>query len=348
MTDWRNMKMGHEIEVQMVSPKNLDAVLGILENVDLSGSSLIAAYNTDTRTSGKLRVVGDGLIEDALIRIILRYGGEERELGTYAVWDAPSSEASGEWVYDLNLQSRLYTLSKDKGAGAWIIKDGTRALAMIRQDLEWAGYEGRIDGNDAVLSGFEADPFKAGDSRVQHLMRLCSVSDNRLDVDGHGVITVSKYVAPSAKSAAYEIDLEDARGISLDGISRKSDRYSVENRVAIHYQGDGFDVDGWADVEGAMSPQVRGYVVTDFRSVNDLQPATAAAAFDKAREIAARKRESVTWTLTTMYLPLWEGDVVDLVVHGGAERYAGRRKCLVERLDLDLQHLTMKLALKEV
>lgn len=348
MMDWRNQNMSHEVEVQMVSPHNLDAVMGVLDGVDLSGSSLTATYYTDTRTSGKLRVYGEGLIDDTLLRIILRFPGYERELGTYAVWDAPASDDSGMWAYNLNLQSRLYTLSKDKGAGAWFIKDGTSALNAMRQDLEWAGYPYVISGNDAVLRGYEDDPFKSGDNRVAHLMRLCSSSDNRLDVDGHGNITVEKYVEPSSKSAAFEIDLADARGVNHNGISRKSDRFSMPNRIVVSYSSEQTELVGWADVEGNASPQKRGYVVTDYRSINEMQDASTAAAFDMAREIAGNQRESVTWSLTTQYLPLWEGDVVDLIVHDGAERYRGRRKCLVERLDLDLQYLTMKLTLKEV
>lgn len=53
--DWADQTRRDVLTFQMVSPTNIEQVYGELDGVDLSGSSLTAAYYTDTRTSGKLR-----------------------------------------------------------------------------------------------------------------------------------------------------------------------------------------------------------------------------------------------------------------------------------------------------
>ena len=92
----------------------------------------------------------------------------------------------------------------------------------------------------------------------------------------------------------------------------------------------------------------RGYTVTNFVSVSDLTNHSAAEAQKRAETLLKRdQRELVEWQLTTTYLPLWEGDVVELVVHDGMKDYQGVRKCLVKIVDIDLLHMTMQLTLKE-
>jgi hypothetical protein len=88
--------------------------------------------------------------------------------------------------------------------------------------------------------------------------------------------------------------------------------------------------------------------VTDFRTVNELSPATQATADALAKQYLAKGAvEQVEWELSTIYLPLWEGDVVDLVVRDGEAQYQGTRKCLVKSGTIDLEHMRMKLTLKE-
>ena len=92
----------------------------------------------------------------------------------------------------------------------------------------------------------------------------------------------------------------------------------------------------------------RGYNVVDFRTLNGLKPATVAKANEvAASDLKANSRELIEWELSTTCLPIWIGDVVTLVVHSGEKAYQGSRKCLVKSLDLNLEHMTMRLTLKE-
>lgn len=346
--DYKDQHNDMRVTVQMVSPHSLDMVLGELQGVVLDSSSVSAAYYTDTRTSAKIKVIGENWIPDSLLRIIVNVGGEERTIGTYRVYDMDAEEEAGTWVYTLSCESMLYRISKDEGAGALIIKAGVTAMQAAAQNLEWAGAAYDIDGNDALINSPIA--FDSGANRLTQVMKLCSMSDNRIDVDGNGVITITPYKEPANMSPAFTLDLNDPRGIVHQGITRSTDRFSLENRVVVAYRAnDGNsqnEIVGYADVPGNLSPETRGAVISDYRVVDSLTPPTMAAAFDLAKKYAALKKPSYEWDITTQYLPIWEGSVIALVVHSGSE--TGLRKCLVKNLDMNLGDLTLKLKLKEV
>ncbi|MBQ6649804.1 MAG: hypothetical protein IJM67_00975, partial [Atopobiaceae bacterium] len=97
-----------------------------------------------------------------------------------------------------------------------------------------------------------------------------------------------------------------------------------------------------------QSQSARGYTVTDLHQLTEMSPATAARAQQLAAQYLANDAtEHVEWSLTTTYLPISAGDVVELVVHDGLADYRGRRKCLVKTCELDLGDMTMALTLKE-
>ena len=96
------------------------------------------------------------------------------------------------------------------------------------------------------------------------------------------------------------------------------------------------------------SGAVRGYNVVDFRELTEMSPATAARAQQLAKQyLAADSIEHVEWQLSTIYLPIWEGDTVELVISDGEEAYQGVRHCLVKNVELKLSDMTMQLTLKE-
>lgn len=353
MTDWLNQKLEHEAHVYMVSPQNPDAVIGELEGVDMGSSSLSAAYYTDTRTSGQLRVIGGNWTRNTLLRVCVRTEGAEREIGTYIVADDPATRENGTWAYDLELQSRLYGLSTNIGPEPWTVASGGSTKEAVTAILEANRCPYIHEGNDWRISSpvvYESDTHA-----LSRLFSLCEMGGNRLDVNGHGEVTVEPYVEPSRRAASFEIDLQSARGIAHGGLQRSTDRLSMPNRVAVAYRYSE-DVDGesverevnaHADATGDTGFGARGYIVTDFRILDDLSPATEARARELAKSYLADQREHVEWEITTQYLPVWEGDCVALLVSDGMEEYQGRRHCLVKNVELELKHMTMRLTLKE-
>lgn len=355
MMDWHDLTRTGEVTVEHVSPNNLDATMGRLEGVDLGGSSLSWGYYADTRTTGKLRVVGDGWQRGSMLRVTYRIPewGWQRELGTYIVTNDSASREHGAWTYDLDLQSVLYGLSTDLLVRPWAIAKNAMALTAARQIVAAAGRELVADGaNDYRLKS--AKVIETGTSRLSALFALADMANDRLDVDGHGRVTLSPYVAPAAKVPTLSVDLADPRGVALDGLTRSTDWLQMPNVAAVQYTyndgGKQREIVASASVSASahQSQSARGYTVTDLHQLTEMSPATAQRAQQLAAQYLANDAtEHVEWSLTTTYLPISAGDVVELVVHDGMADYRGRRRCLVKTCELDLGTMTMALTLKE-
>lgn len=355
MIDWHDLTRTGEVTVTQVNPTDLDSTMGELEGVELSGSSISYGYYADTRATGKLRVIGDGWQRGAWLRIGYRIPEWEWscELGTFIVTNDSASRENGAWAYDLDLQSALYGLSTDLLVRPWAIAKNAMALTAMRQCVTAAGMALVTTGaSDYRLKS--AKVVETGTSRLSALFALADMANDRLDVDGHGRVTVERYVAPSAKAASFVIDLADQRGIALDGLTRTTDWLQMPNVAAVHYTYDAGgkqrEINASATVAATahQSLAARGYNVTDMHSITEMSPATAARAQQLAKQYLANDAtEHVEWELSTTFLPIRAGDVVELVVHDGLADYTGPRKCLVKSCDLDLGNMTMALTLKE-
>lgn len=356
--DWHDLTRTDKLTFQMVSPTNVDQTYGTLEGVELSGSSLSAAYYSDTRTSGTLRVVGGNWRRGSLIRVVheVPEWSYRNELGTYIVTDDPCTWQHGAWVTELELHSRMFGLSTDRHVKPWTIAKNARALAAMEQSLKAAGCPYRKIGSVKDTTYKSAKVIEAGTTRLSALFTLANAASDRLDVDGHGRVTIKPYVAPQSKAASYRIDLADERGVAMDGVRRTTDWLQLPSMSAVSYR--------YTETKGGKSVQreiigvakvssnlhqaytQRGYNVVDFRTLSTLSPVTQAHANEiAASDLKGNSRELIQWELDTTYLPIWIGDVVKLVVNSGS--YTGARNCLVKSLDLNLEHMTMHLTLKE-
>lgn len=353
--DWRDVTRTDRIIIQQVNPANIDAVMGELDGVDLGGSSLTAAYYTDTRTSGMIRVIGEGWQRGSFLRVIhqIPEWNYSNELGTYLVTNDARTRTNGEWAYDLTLQSLLFGLSTDKLVRPWAISSNAMMLKAAAQCLDAAGYKYDLSGaSDYRFKG--ARIIETGTDRLSALYALCQTANDRLDIDGHGRVTMRKYVSPSSRVPVFRIDLQDARGVALDGLSGTTDYLEIPNAVGVCYtynaNGKQREINASATVssDSPHAHSVRGYTVTDFRALNDMTPATAAQAQRLARQYLNNDSvEHVEWQLDTIYLPIWEGDVVDLVISDGDAAYTGVRRCLVKNAEVSLADMSMRLTLKE-
>ena len=355
MMDWHDLARTDRVVVEQLNPTNLDATMGELDGVDLSGSSLSWGYYVDTRVTGQLRVVGEGWRRGTMLRVTHRVDewGWSRELGTFIVTNDSATREGGAWAYDLELQSVLYGLSTDLLVRPWAIAANAKALTAARQIVEAAGRQLVTDGaNDYALKG--AKVIESGTSRLSALFALADMANDRLDVDGHGRVTLERYVPPASKVPTLAIDLTDPRGVAMDGVTRSTDWLAMPNVAAVRYRydkgGRQYEINASATIDATspLSSTARGYTVTDFRDLMAMSPATAARAQQLARQyLAADSAEHVEWQLSTTYLPVTAGDVVELVVHDGEDAYRGSRHCLVKTVELDLGTMTMALTLKE-
>ena len=357
--DWHDLRHSNDLVFQVISPTNLNVVVGELEGVIRASSSLTAEYYSDTRTSGTITVVGDNWssVRGSFIRVIHRIPewDYERVLGTYLVSDDDAKRNNGAWETTLTLHSMLYALSLEKQPAVKTVASGASVLTAMREVLNQSkrAYVEKSAKDKRLTSALALE---LGKSQLERMFSLSESSGNRLDVDGYGRVTIAPYVEPANRPAEWTLDLADKRGIVVDGISRSADYLELPGVAVVHCEYTETvnnksvkrTITQSATASGNLSPASRGYTITDWHDENDLNPKTAAHAQELAASYLKKNtRELCTWDLSTTYLPIWEGDIINLVVHDGPSYYQGVRKCFVKSLSLDLETMGLKLTLKE-
>ena len=355
MPDWTDRNRKDTVRVYMVSPTNLNEVIGELNGFEPEGSTLTWGYDTDTRTSGSIKAVDSNWVKNSRLRIVheVREWGFREELGTYVVTDVSADRNKGAWETTYTLQSTLYTMSEDYLPNHVSIAKGGLGIDFMKTIMSQAGVPYAVMPTANHWRSEKSVVYELGDSRLSDLMDACKRSNNRVDVDSHGRVVISGYVIPHNISPSWSIDLK-ARGYDpLDGITYTTNEFSQVNRVVV-IQKTGSDEKqvesvGYADATGRVSKQARGYYVTHVEDVDDLPRETNAAASDRARSLLSNSTELIDeFQMTVPYAPYRIGQTVTVNMPDGPLK--GRLKCLVKSIDpLDLgRAFTEKLTLKVV
>lgn len=363
--DWRSSAVSEgTIAVEMVSPNNPDQVYGQLDGIIRSGSSISAAYDGDNRTSGSLKFVGDGWVLGSFLRISYtsKAAGGKCTIGTYVATANPATRENGQWITTLTLQSAgLYTLSKDNNPFAWTVNAGA-SIRRAMHDILDSVHRPYVDIAESNPITSSTIVLERGNTTQSWLYSLADMSNLRLDCDQNGRTLIQDYVAPRKQTASMTLDITDPRGVVIgSGIKRTTDYLSYPGQSAVVFRYTTSENDssgktksvehfiiGVATANGNAAPDVRGYTVTDYHSVSELNPQTPRRAQELATQyLAENSVETVEWNLSTSYLPLWEGDVVDLIIPDGVNGYSGKRHCLVKSVDIDLETMQLDLVLKE-
>ena len=356
--DWRDTARTDIVRVWSVQPSTLETI-GEVTGIDLAASSLSAGYFTDTRTSGKLAIFGNGPAKNQWVRItheIPEWNFKET-LGTYLVKDERFERDHGEWKRTLELQSTLYGLSTNLAHQPWALSEGASCLNAIRQLLKSCGSK-YVESNPADAAVTQTFVMESGKSQLERLYDLCSRSGNRLDCNRNGYVSVSHYVNPAIKPACFTFDLADPRGIVEDKLTMNDTSLTRPTESVVRYKWtEGHESKkkgthktekeaiGTAYAGGSQSADSRGFVVTDWTDVTDEHHEDLNEL--AKRSLARLSPDRIEWTLNTTYLPIWEGDVVNLVLKDGPVGYSGTRKCVVKSIDIDLRYCAMNLTLKE-
>lgn len=351
MSDWNSLGKRWRVTYMMVTPASPDSTMGELEGVLPSSATITESYYTDTRVQAQLSYIGDGWVRQAFVRIIAEIPeeGYREELGTFLAAKDDAKYENGEWKTTLALESMLYALDVQAGKAPWIVKQGAMALAAMEQMLKTCNRPYvLLDAKDHKMT--KNTVYETGTTYLARLYDLADLSNNRLDVDGHGRVIVEPYVLPSDRSPSFVIDLAAADGIAVDGIERSSNYLDRPTEcVAYHREGTGdeqTETRGYASNSGYVSFGSRGYVITKVVELSDLSPNTSAAANAIAREKLDRSAmESIEWNVTTEYMPIHAGDV-GWLQNTGDPVYPQRQKVMVKSREVELEHMTMKLTLK--
>lgn len=346
--DWTSTELLHRLKVQQLDPLTHEP----LAELGVSGGSVSWDYYADARVSASL-VVPDWTEYTAgrWLRLIHSVAGTdyERTLMTGYVWDdGGATSLSGGTSANPSLMGALKALQTDVLTAPITVAVGGYAEAVIKTICTGAvpsrSYE--------LLSGYinhrytSLHTIDTGTSRLSALYDVCDTAGDRLDVDGEGVVTIERYVAPSERTATMLIDADAPDTVVLDGVSRSTSQPQEANRVLVTWRDGDESVSGYADVSSTseLAPGRRGYSIAEVKELTDMtEPHSAAHAAELAATYVKSQASQVEWTVSTMWLPLAGGDVVMWAPPG-----EDARKCLVKSCDADLTTWTLTLTLKEV
>ena len=352
--DWRDLTKRGRMRAWYVEPNSLDNVVGEVQGVKWDACSVEHGYYTDTRTTAKLVAHDPQWDWRSWIRITYETDDYEADIGTYIVTDDPATHDKGRWEYQFALNSVLWGLSQEKAYGALTIAKGATTAKTLKRIFGYCGCAYSIDGlKEYTASRIFTLP--RGKSMLEWLFSVANYTGNRVNVTGHGVVTVKKRTLPKDISQAVTLDIEDPRGLVIGQIGRKSDWLTTPGRVIVHHQAgsgdEARDIVGVATVASSHHASFanRGYIMTEYESVSDMSPETQEQAEYLAKQALKERSATLTeWEASVPFLPIKAGTGVTLLPHDYA--YKGERKCFVKSISISDMHLnrpTMKLTLKE-
>ena len=354
--DWLDRELRHRIECVMVNPHDMSDELGLLP-CTVGTVSIDRGYYTDDRMSGSIGTRGwESYITGAWLRIYHvastpALGDVRVKRGTFAITDAAITGTAGSLRVQFQLSSALGVLGSDYDAWPMSIGKNAKASDSIRSICRKCGRPYRFDAF-ADYRYKTAVALEAGKSFRSRLYAICTASNNRMEVDAHGRLVFSEYIAPSRRYPSMALDVDDARSPIVDGsISPGTNLFSRPSRSIVVFKDGDKVISAQADADPSSSCSFdrRGYTRAELHELDDLpSPQTVA----HAQEIAAKKLKSDTaptrtWELETVWLPLVAGDVVTFAPRRYDHFGNGKgRKCLVQ--SVEESEMRLKLTLKEV
>lgn len=355
--DYKDTTVIRTLRAYLVPPTDLDDVYEEMTGVDWSSLAITAGYYTDTRVTASLRVVDSNYIKGSYIRITEQAeGDDEREIGTFAVHSDTAKDVNGAHEQTLTLISQLHALSLDACPDLLTVGKGARIKTVVETTLKDGGKNEKdyitTDANDYIFGNTQM--LEAGATRLSRLYELAGLSNNRLDVDAHGRITLTKYQTPDSRTPSLRLSQMDERGVILDGMTRESNWAEVPTRVIVAHDytegtGDNAKQHHMFAIANNGKAPARGYVVSEYETLTELSPRTQNNLQAIARQrLAEKANDKNEWSFACKYIPgLWEGDVVELETKDSFGEFSGVRKCLVKNIDINGQYLDMDITLKE-
>lgn len=350
--DWHSLGKRWRVRVMQVQPANMDNVTGELADVDLTGATVSENYYSDTRAQASLSFLGDAWTRQNWVRIIAEVPDEgySCELGTFYASADDASEQNGAWSTSLTLDSALSALDQKALLGCYVINEGSMVKPAMTRLLGWCGRTY----SDLSAPDYRSTSnlvYETGESALSCMYDMADLCGTRLDVDGHGRITLEPYVLPGNRPSTFVIDMGASDSVALDGVSRSSNYLEIPTECVVVYKsGSGDDevsIEATATNEsGRVGWGQRGFAVTKVVSLSEMSPETWERAARIARERLDRSsNESAEWTLTTEYMPIRIG-AVGTLRNSGDPYYPGDRKVMVKSREISLNDMTMKLTLK--
>ena len=314
--DWTNKQRIDRFGYELIDPWDISVSRGWLDGV--TSCRITHGYYTDTRVSAKIEFFGDSYIENSLIRVHHYVDAESyhHELGTFFVDDISGTREHAQDTRTLTLVSLISRMSEDKLVTHYSIPAGKLASDVIAELCAQHGADYRWrNAKDHRYQGSKL--YDYGECPLTVIFDVLEACKDRLEVDGHGRLIVSRYVNPATKTPVATFS--ESNGSIIGAVQVSDDMYSTANRVAVVSKSGDDEIVGHADMPSSskMSYHRRGRFVTTLDNVTDLQPATALGAQQHAADSIAELNDlSREFQFDTFYSPLTPGDTATLILDG--------------------------------
>lgn len=365
--NWEKTGYEYEISVIMVHQTDVNHVLGALSGVQLSGAFVKESYYSDSRVQAKIATVvgdgeSDGYIPNARLRIILSIPSKQwsKELITGYVSDCNVSISNGRIKRTYTIESSIWGLLDHKisapitiGKGSSLVSTWESVIkSLTKLQYVSSGSQDHMFGNTVL--------YEAGTVLSTVLFEISSGYD-RMDVNGHGEVTLSKYTAPSKKEPSRVVLYNDPSGLLINEISVMDSSYEAPGRAIVTANVSKTSADGTsttqevivgvydAPAEHPTSIYSRGWLSgrTDvYSGVSDSPSKSELNAIAKAnweREQGKGKE----WSVSTVFSGYFAGEVVNLIVPDSMIGRSVSHKVLISTVNTKLDSMTQELTMKE-
>lgn len=367
--DWKDTGYSYDIGVMVVHQTNVNYTLGSLSGVQLDTLSITESYYSDSRVQAKVTTIvkdgeSDGYVKNARLRIILSVPERNyiEEMMTGYVSDITESSENGYTKRQYSLEGTIWGLLDHKIASSITIAKGTKMIAIWSSIMKTQTKMQYSTDGAQEMAFSNVILYEPGTNLSTVLFEISS-GYNRMDVDGHGVVTLKKYTAPSKMTPGRVIDYNDLRTLALTPIERTTSEYESPGRAIVTTTVTTTDkngkssqkvISGYYDAPQSDPTSItnRGWLLSRSDSYSG---ASENPSQSELNDVAKKNWESaqnkgVQWSGSTVFENYKAGEVVTLVVPAGngSDMRNIRHKVLLQTVVTRFDGMTQELTMKEV
>lgn len=360
--DWNDQKLKHVLKFEQVSPTSLSKTLGTLDGVILSESSITAGYYTDARCQATIVLHNGNWKRGAYIRITDTVPEENwrRVLGTFVVTNDDARYEKGAWKTTLTCYSLIWTLSQDYRSSALRIKKRGSASSALKSICKTSRCACKDTGPEVFYKSEKV--FPVGTTQLERIFEICDATQRRLDVAPDGTILFEKYKSRSSQSPKFTLNYAEANSLMHDDFARSSNLLELPDTAVVYYswtetkkKGDEskeikHDVTGEYSRTITTEAGTRPFRVAVYKQMSNneqgVEEYTSKELSKEAKRYLESYKERIKWTGTIQYLPIWEGDVLTLILPDRYASYSGKQKVFVQEMTLRLDTMQIQVTLR--
>ncbi len=367
--DWERTGYIYDVQVNVVHQTDVDNTLGLLSGVQLEDMHVVENYNSDARVQASVSTLvksntSDGYIDNARLRILLMIPDRtwSEELVTGYVSDIKETKENGYTKRVYTIEGTIWGLLEHKIDSPIIIGRGTSMVKVwcnLLETLTKMQYEA---GSAADYLFGNTFIYEAGSSLATILFEI-SNGYSRMDVDGHGRITLTPYISPASKTPTKLISFDDPKTLSLLPLEKVDSRYEAPGRAIVTATVSVTNNDGSSAQEIIVgsydapsthdtSIEVRGWLRTrtdSFSGSNDIPSKSDLDAIARSNW-EENQKNGAEWTCSSIFKDYHAGEVVNLITDVTCDEShpVNVVKAYIKSVRTNLVDMTQELSLKEV